>query len=90
MARRYCEHCDKTVYETKGEAMADMEKFKNLVGMKVNGKRIKHRIKKPEQKRAYYCPHADGFHLTKWDHWESGKFKSYEKPNKKPNRSAKS
>lgn len=30
------------------------------------GKRIKHRQGRPDQRRAYYCVHCDGYHLTKW------------------------
>lgn len=40
----------------------------------VNGKRIKHRQGKPQQKRVYFCSHCNGYHLTKWDALD---FKTY-------------
>ena len=46
----------------------------------IYGKRIKHRQGKPAQKRVYYCPDCDGYHLTKWN---QKNFKSYSEWQKK-------
>lgn len=39
-----------------------------------SGRRIKHRQGKPAQRRAYFCPYCQGYHLTKW---AAGEFYSY-------------
>ncbi len=41
-----------------------------------SGKRIKHRQGRPVQRRAYYCIHCEGYHLTKW---KESNFISYQK-----------
>ena len=32
----------------------------------LNGKRIKHRQGRLQQRRIYHCPHCNGYHQTKW------------------------
>ena len=66
MSKRRCIATGKTIFDTKGEAKESMIKFKSFSKMTINGRRIKHRVGKPEQTRVYYCEHCKGFHLTKW------------------------
>lgn len=75
MSRRTCASTGKTIYETIGEAKEAMLRFKSKPEhYTVPGKRVKHRGKKPEQKRTYYCEYCEGFHLTKWEVYKKQEF----------------
>lgn len=44
------------------------------------GRRIKHRQGVPAQRRAYFCEHCAGYHITKW---KKSNFKATRKTEKK-------
>jgi hypothetical protein len=72
---RRCEATGKTIYETIGKAKEAMIRFKSMPDhYVVPGKRVKHRGRKPEQKRTYYCQNCEGFHLTKWETYKKNEF----------------
>ena len=72
-----CRATGKVIFPTLMEAKITM--FRLKWGFKhikdIYGKRIKRRQGKPEQKRAYYCPFCEGYHLTKWN---KKSFKAYQ------------
>lgn len=71
-----CNATGKTIYPTKGEANFAMNRFKNIgKHYDITGKRVKRRVKKAEQKRAYYCTHCQGYHLTKWETYKKEQYK---------------
>lgn len=73
--RKKCRVTGKVIFSTLVEARLTIVRLKwarRITDM--YGKRIKHCQGKPAQKRAYYCPHCKGFHLTKWD---KSNFNSY-------------
>ncbi|MCT1526218.1 hypothetical protein [Sphingobacterium hotanense] len=74
---RKCRATGKVIFETLIEAKLTMFRLKwGFRHIKdIYGKRVKHRQGRPVQKRAYYCPHCDGFHLTKWG---KSDFKTYQ------------
>lgn len=56
----------KFIFPSAKTAKDVMLSFKSRMSVtdRINGKRVKRRIGKPDQTRAYYCPHCHGFHLT--------------------------
>jgi hypothetical protein len=59
-----CLKTGKTGFPSQRVAMEQIQKFKAFNRMKINGRRIKHRVGKPEQTRAYQCPSCSQWHLT--------------------------
>lgn len=69
MSNGKCDATGKTCFESKGLALEEIIRFKNIIKMKTNGRRFKHRIKKPEQCRVYLCEHCGFYHQTKWEQY---------------------
>jgi len=63
-----CRETGKVIFTSWIEAqlvMLDL-KWNYLYKRNEEGRRIKHRQGRPIQRRAYYCTHCNGYHLTKW------------------------
>jgi hypothetical protein len=60
-----CEATGKVCYDSKKEARDVLLQLKAACQFRYNGRRYKHRGRKPAQKRAYKCPFCQQYHLTK-------------------------
>lgn len=68
--KRKCSATGKVVFASHEEAKLAIFGLKWNYRMKrdpIDGKRIKHRQGRPQQRRAYYCAYCGGFHLTKME-----------------------
>ena len=82
-----CNDTGKIIYPNEMKARGVIVFLRQTLKHKTpDGKRIKHRRGKVEQKRVYYCSSCGGFHLTKlaWEVYKgkrhsSNKLKRYEK-----------
>jgi hypothetical protein len=52
-------------------------KWRYKIQKDINGKRIKHRQGRPEQRWAYYYACCDGVHITRWKPSEFNNYLSY-------------
>lgn len=61
-----CRVTGKTSFPSLRAAKESMLSFKHRtqVTNPINNKRVKRRIGKPDQCRAYFCPACDGYHIT--------------------------
>lgn len=64
---RKCPATGKTTFSSPEDARTCMLSFRHKLKIKVQGKRVKRRIGKPEQKRSYWCRYCEGYHLTSWE-----------------------
>jgi hypothetical protein len=72
--KKKCQATGKVTFETYGEARNALLRIRLAWKYHtVDGKRSKHRVGKPAQKRVYYCPHCGGYHLTHWVVYEDSK-----------------
>ncbi|SEK24743.1 hypothetical protein SAMN05421740_101334 [Parapedobacter koreensis] len=76
--RKKCLATGKICFASKMEARLTILRLRwgfKALHNRLDGRRIKHRQGRPQQRRAYYCPHCGGYHLTKWGERD---FKRYE------------
>lgn len=79
---RKCRATGKVSFPTKIEARIIIQKLKWSALMrrnKIDGSRLKHRARKVEQRRVYYCEQCKGFHLTKWTKQHFKKYQDVQK-----------
>lgn len=71
-----CHHTGKVSFGSRRDAERALHTIRCSVQRKgPDGKRIKHRCKRPLQKRVYYCTHCERYHLTSWSWWFLGSAK---------------
>ena len=62
-----CEATGKVGFETKSDALVKIHKTRTIINRKT-GQRCNRLRKKRREKRAYFCCHCGGWHLTSQDY----------------------
>lgn len=72
--RTKCRATGKVTFNSKAEAVFFIYwlkyRFKHRPRRADGGHRKRRSLARPKQRRAYYCPHCEGYHLTKWTEGE--------------------
>lgn len=66
-----CSYTGKRMIATQAEAKAFLTKPK--VPVSADGRRVKRRMQKRKEKRAFYCDHCEHWHLTSKKHFDRKK-----------------
>lgn len=65
-----CDATGKIRFGSLVEAMEKVFGFRMKLQRLWNGRRRKHRLGKPRQKRVYRCEYRQGYHLTSWESYK--------------------
>lgn len=68
MEHEFCNKTGKKMFPTIGDAKNVLTKPGNAP--KYDGKRVKRRMNKRKETRAYYCDHCSNYHLTSKVHYK--------------------